>query len=128
MSTANRCTVGRAKTRGRDRSRRDEACGHGSNAAGVEADCGARISACRTKRSRKQKSTVSIQGKAHIPLGKRNFNTYRISCRDSRQQFGVFLPWFDDPKSLECVKEIEEMLAMDCRERKHGLEFRLTFG
>ena len=44
VPTAKRSTAGRARPRGRDRSRLGEACGHGSNAAALEVDGGERES------------------------------------------------------------------------------------
>jgi hypothetical protein len=49
-------------------------------------------------------------------------------CAKCGRQFAIFFPSSDNPKNLDYLKQIEEMIANDCREGKHVAEIRLTFG
>ena len=52
--------------------------------------------------------------------------TIAIRCPQCRGPFGVFFQSSDDPKNPEYLKTIEDLIAKDCRDGKHSLEFRLT--
>lgn len=49
-------------------------------------------------------------------------------CARCGQQFAVFFPSSDDPKNLEYLKQIEDMIAKDCRDGKHVVEIKLQIG
>jgi hypothetical protein len=52
--------------------------------------------------------------------------TIAIQCPQCRGPFGVFFQSSDDPKDAEYLKTLEDLIAKDCRDGKHSLEFRLT--
>jgi len=49
-------------------------------------------------------------------------------CPKCGQQFAIFFLSSDDPKNLEYLKQIEDMIAKDCREGKHVAEVKLQIG
>jgi hypothetical protein len=49
-----------------------------------------------------------------------------MRCPQCRGAFGVFFQSSDDPKNLEYLKTLEDLIAKDCRAGMHSLEFRLT--
>jgi hypothetical protein len=52
--------------------------------------------------------------------------TATIQCPRCHGPFGVFFQSSDDPKNREYLKTLEDLIAKDCRDGKHSVEFRLT--
>lgn len=54
--------------------------------------------------------------------------TTAAHCPKCRAQFAVFFPSSDDPENFAYLKQVEGMLAADCRDGKHVSEISLTLG
>ncbi len=52
--------------------------------------------------------------------------TTAAHCPKCHGQFAVFFQSSDDPKNLEYMNTLKDLIAEDCRNGKHSLEFRLT--
>jgi hypothetical protein len=51
--------------------------------------------------------------------------TTAAHCPKCHGQFAVFFPSPDDPENLDYLKRLEQMMADNCRRRKHVQEFYL---
>jgi hypothetical protein len=51
--------------------------------------------------------------------------TTAAHCPKCHRQFAVFFPSSDEPENLDYLKRLEQMMADNCRRRKHVQEFYL---
>jgi hypothetical protein len=51
--------------------------------------------------------------------------TTAAHCPKCQRQFAVFFPITDDPENLDYLRRLKQMMANNCRRRKHAQEFYL---